>query len=97
VWLIKEKKIKAIYLFTESLKYEMLIIKTRNKFQTKILLGDHTANWRVRTKGHLLLVKSTSALQRGQWKTCAFFHTFIGNSTMIETTLLKLCLSRLNF
>lgn len=36
----------AILLFTESPRYEMLIIITRNTVQIKILLDDHTTNWR---------------------------------------------------
>ena len=52
VWLIKEKKWRQfILLFTESPKYEMLIIITRNTVQIKILLDDHAANWREDQRG----------------------------------------------
>lgn len=47
VWLIKEKKWRQfILLFTDSPRYEMLIIITRNAVQIKMLLDDHTTNWR---------------------------------------------------
>lgn len=52
VWLIKEKKWRQfILLFTESPRYEMLIILTRNTVQIKILLDDCTTNWRENQRG----------------------------------------------
>ena len=77
------EEMKAIYLaLHKSLRHEMLIITTGNLVQIQILLDNHTTNWRVRTEGDLLVVKSTSTVQGGQCEMCVLFNTYTKDSIM---------------
>lgn len=76
MWLIKEKKWRQfILLFTESPRYEMLIIITRNTVQIKILLDGHTTNWRENQRG-LINGKIHKCFLRRSIQNLAFFNSY---------------------